>query len=122
MTTWDKLKELYRQPPVGMTRQVILKRVWAEGDLNLKEKRSLLIYAKMLREENARLEKHNVFLLNEIDNYSESLINKIQKLEAIREQCVAYNLTWRKDMRASLISTYILKKHFPDTKKEVLGE
>ena len=85
MTTWDKLKELYRQPPVGMTRQVILKRVWAEGDLNLKEKRSLLIYAKMLREENARLEKHNVFLLNEIDNYSESLINKIQKLEALEK-------------------------------------
>ena len=88
MTTWDKLKELYRQPPVGMTRQVILKRVWAEGDLNLKEKRSLLIYAKMLREENARLEKHNVFLLNEIDNYSESLINKIQKLEEIRDKLV----------------------------------
>ena len=41
--------------------------VMAEGDLLLREKRSLLIYAKMLRDENTRLEKHNVFLLNEID-------------------------------------------------------
>ena len=88
MSEWDKLcKEMEEQLGVYQLSPEWVK-VKAEGDLLLREKRSLLIYAKMLREENARLEKHNVFLLNEIDNYSESLINKTQKLEEIRDKLV----------------------------------
>ena len=34
-----------------------------------------------------KLQKHNAFLLNEIDNYSESLNNAYVKLEAIRVLC-----------------------------------
>ena len=67
MSEWDKLcKEMEEQLGVYQLSPEWVK-VKAEGDLLLREKRSLLIYAKMLRDENARLEKHNVFLLNEID-------------------------------------------------------
>ena len=68
MSEWDKLWEKYAwvddyefgvwqledDVPIDC---VLLKKIKVEGDLNLKEKRSLLVYAKMLRNENAFLEK-----------------------------------------------------------------
>jgi len=46
---------------------------------------STQIWLKTVKTEGDRLQKHNEFLLNEFDDYSESLMDKIQKLEEIRE-------------------------------------
>lgn len=78
---WDeeKRKEVWsakRDPFVGDW----VKEVKAEGDLNLEEKRSLLTYAGMLREDNARLEKKLEALRSELRFFESLEVN----LEAIK--------------------------------------
>jgi len=62
MSEWDKLCNQFEEnwiAPYPNAHALILgwNQVKAEGDLNLKEKRSLLTYGGMMRTENARLEQ-----------------------------------------------------------------
>jgi len=59
MNEWDKLWKEYEDQWYALSsgRAGWLMKIKAEGDLNLKEKRSLLTYGGMMRTENARLEQ-----------------------------------------------------------------
>jgi len=70
VSNWNKLRELYQQPPVGMTRQVILKRVWAEGD--------------EMQKRIEELEIINIELAIRYGSLIKKNIDTEQKLEAIR--------------------------------------
>jgi len=68
MTEWDKAKKYL---------------LFYAGDETIIKRRDIRNQLLDAVEAGDRLQKHNAFLLDEIDNYSESLIDKIQKLEAI---------------------------------------
>ena len=92
MAEWDKL---WKNNPGDESNEFPewLEKVKAEGDVLQREKRSLLTYGGMLRDENARLEQKLEMLIQDNGVYEQAiLIHKAasEKLEAIQDIAESY--------------------------------
>ena len=92
MAEWDKL---WKNNPGDESNEFPewLEKVKAEGDILQREKRSLLTYGGMLRDENARLEQKLEMLIQDNGVYEQAiLIHKAasEKLVAIRGVVAEY--------------------------------
>ena len=91
MSEWDKLCNQFEEnwiAPYPNAHALILgwNQVKAEGDLNLKEKRSLLTYGGMMRTENARLEQKLEAIVNYARTHpTEGLIHLLRHMELLGE-------------------------------------
>ena len=88
MNEWDKLWKEYEDQWYALSsgRAGWLMKIKAEGDLNLKEKRSLLTYGGMMRTENARLEQKLEAIVNYARTHpTEGLIHLLRHMELLGE-------------------------------------
>ena len=69
-------------------------KLWEEKDMvdECRQGMDTYFWLNAIKTEGDRLQKHNEFLLKEIDNYSEALIIKSGKLDDIRELCNTTNI------------------------------